>query len=667
MNRFVLPGAIGLGIVTAVARPACASGLESSGANGPPALVAPVRPDPGAQLKAILDEHVEWIKRESPIEASTRGDLRFNHLLRDESAAANTRRLGEVVDRLARLRMIDVTGLGEADRVSADLLRYTLETYVEGDKFHGEQMPLDARSGPQVWLPQMADTIPMRTDKHRADYVSRLEALPVLIDQTIEQMRAGLAAERVPPRVAVAGAEALCLALGSADVAKYPASSPFFRPLAALPAEDPLVERAKAAIAGALGVRETEPAGIVGAYRRLGEFLRDEYLPKCRETVGISEGVDGPALYDFLLRTHTTTNLTAEEIHTIGLKEVARIREQMFRVIARTDWAGKGSYPAGSDEQFKAFVQYLRTEPRFYYTDSEALLTGYRDICKRIDAELPRLFGVLPRNTYGVREIPSLSAPVSPMGYYYPGSLKGGVPGYFVVNTYRLDQRPKYEMIALTLHESVPGHHLQIARSQELAGEGRDGGIREGQAGVHEFRTWTSFTAYTEGWALYAERLGMEMAGSTGQPPDDQGAFDAGGNGAAGPAEELGRGLFADPYDDFGRLSYEMWRACRLVVDTGIHAQGWSRERAIDYMLSNTALSPLNIEREVDRYIGWPGQACAYKIGEFKIRELRARAEKALGGRFDLREFHDCILGTGNVPLPVLEARVDRWIETSRK
>ena len=571
-------------------------------------------------LLALLDEHVDWTLKNDPLDASRRGDLRFNDQLADISPQAISSRLAEAQDRLRRLNALESVGFTEDDRLDADLLRLELEQTLEAAKFHREQLPIDSRSGPQIWLPQMGDTLPLSTPKLRADYTARLQRVPVFIDQTIDQMRAGLAAGRVPPRVVMLGTVEQCRHLASADIRQTPSLSPFFAPLRSLPQTDEAARQARAAISD----------GIVPAYARLAEFLEREYIPSCRDTFGASDGVDGRALYDFALREHTTTDLTAEQVHQLGLAEVARIRAEMFQVIARTDFPQRDSLHA--DELFTAFIQYLRTNPRFYYTTPEALLTGYRDIAKRIDAQLPRLFGTLPRLPYGVREMPAFSAPASPTAYYYPGSLSAGVAGFFIANTYRLDQRPRYEMIALTLHEAVPGHHLQIALAQELVGQ-------------HPYRTFSGFTAFVEGWALYAERLGMEVGGE--DRPADPGS---------------GPGLYADPYDDFGRLTYEMWRACRLVVDTGIHAKGWTRTQAIDFMKANTALAPHNIEREVDRYIAWPGQACAYKLGELKIRQLRARAEKALGPRFDRRTFHDAVLDTGALPLPTLEAKIDRWI-----
>ncbi|MFQ5843714.1 MAG: DUF885 family protein, partial [Planctomycetota bacterium] len=421
---------------------------------------------------------------------------------------------------------------------------------------------------------------------------------------------------RTPPRIAMAGAAEQVLALAGKRYRDDPAAHPTYRPLRRLGPDDPLAKRARAAIR----------QGVVPSFERLGVFLRDTYVPGCRTELGASRSVDGPELYRFRLRVETTTGLGAKEVHELGRREVARIRAEMMEVIARSDFPRKGGL--AGDELFAAFVDHLRTDPRFYHRSADELLQGYRDIAKRVDAELPRLFGRLPRLTYGVRAMPDYLAPTAPTAYYYRGSLENGVPGYFVANTWRLDQRPRYEMIPLTLHEAAPGHHFQIALAQEMDG-------------VHEWRRHRGYTAFVEGWALYAERLGLEM----------------------GSGE---RGFYSDPYDDFGRLTYEMWRALRLVVDTGIHAFGWSRERAVETMLRNSALSRENIEREVNRSIVWPGQATAYKIGELKIRELRERAERSLGDRFDRRAFHDHLLAEGALPLGLLEKRIDAWIAARR-
>ncbi|MFO0873862.1 MAG: DUF885 domain-containing protein [Phycisphaerales bacterium] len=365
---------------------------------------------------------------------------------------------------------------------------------------------------------------------------------------------------------------------------------------------------------------------VVDALRRYRDFVVDEYLPRCRETIAATALPDGEAYYAHCLRVHTTTNLGAREIHEIGLGEVRRIRREMIEVIHRTDFIDLHPDAASLDEEalFRRFIEYLRTDPRFYHTSDTELLTGYRDICKRVDGWLPRMFRVLPRLSYGVKPIPRFMAAAQTTAYYQPGDIRNGEAGYFCANTFRLEMRPKYEMVALSLHESVPGHHLQISLAKELEG-------------LPEFRRQSRINAFVEGWALYAERLGVE------------------------------NGMYADPYDDFGRLLYEMWRACRLVVDPGMHALGWTREQAMAFLRDNTALSELNIQTEIDRYIGWPGQACGYKLGELTIRALRAEAERRLGPDFDIRAFHDAVLGAGALPLDLLEARVRQWIDAAAK
>lgn len=601
-------------------------------AQSPSANPAAIEPLPrSAALKALLDEHVEWLKRESPEESSTRGDERFNDQLYDTSPAATQHRLGELKDRLLRANALDAAAFSDAERLDLDLLRFELTRAVDGAPFHREQLPIDALSGPHIWLPQLCDRIPFRTDKHYADYATRLEAVPASIDGTIAQMRLGLQAGRVPPKAVLANTlERIRVQTAFAGDAEH---SPFYRPYLTRPTGDASAARARIAI-GEL---------VIPAFQRLAEFVEKEYLPRCRDTIGASEGIDGPDAYAYLLRMHTTLDLTPQQVHEIGLREVASLREQMMRVIAETGFTASG--PNGDAlrgaELFAAFLAHVRTDASFKFTSADDMLRAYRDLTKRVDPELPRLFGRLPRNTYGVRAIPDFAGPASPAAYYYPGSLRSGVPGYFMVNTSSLDRRTTYGMISLTLHESVPGHHFQIQLADEIRfaeSEGAGSG-----ASLHEFRSYLDYSSYVEGWALYCERLGLEM----GEKPRQAG----------------GRGFYANPYDEFGRLSDEMWRACRLVVDTGIHALDWSRERAVQYLLENSAVMPEDIEREVDRYIGWPGQACAYKLGQLKILELRERAERELGDRFDIRAFHDEILLGGALPLPVLDARITRWIE----
>ena len=407
------------------------------------------------------------------------------------------------------------------------------------------------------------------------------------------------------------------------DYKKDPTAHPFFKPFREDGVDAGMSQKATYII------RDE----IIPAFERLTDFTENTYVPGCRESIGASEGPWGPDFYAFRLENFTTLPLTAQDIHDTGLREVSRIRSEMMDTIARSDFDNKDNL--AGEALFTSFVNYLRTDARFYYTSADAMLRDYSHIAKEMDAVLPELFGKLPRLPYGIKPMPDYIAESAPTAYYYQGSVKNGVSGTFIVNTSQLKERPKYEMKALTYHESVPGHHLQIALSQELE-----------EAGLHKWRELVGYTVFIEGWGLYSERLGLEVGG-------EQGAT---------------RGFYEDPYDDFGRLSYEMWRALRLVVDTGIHAFGWTRQRAIDYMLQNSALTQKNVENEVDRYIAWPGQAVAYKTGELRIRALRARAEKKLGEQFDIRSFHDAVLEVGAIPLSVLEKRVNDWIaEVSAK
>lgn len=577
------------------------------------------------EVLALLDEYYDLQMRTSPEAASTKGDLRFNDQLSDVSAAAIARDRAEVRAILDRVRKFDRASLGEADAIDLDLLEYTLNVALDSARFFPEQQPITALSGPHIELPQLYLSIPLQNDALLTDYAARLEKIPVLIRQHIANMRDGLKAGRVPPKVILAKSVELTRGLAGDDAIKDPTISPFYAPFRARPSGDPISAR------GAKAVREQ----VVPAFRELADFLEKEYIPGCRETIGAGQGIDGIPYYESNLRRETTTKLSAQQIHDIGLKEVARIKAEMMRVIDETDWDDKGKYKG--EERFVKFVEFLRTDPRFYFTSDKAMLDGYKVICKSIDPDLTRLFGVLPRLTYGIRPIPRFAAPSSPAAYCYPGSIKSGIPGYFMVNTYDLSQRPKYGMWSLSLHEAVPGHHFQLSIADELEG-------------LHPYRTMLQYTSFVEGWALYSESLGLEM-----------------GDSPRTSANPSSRGVYADPYDYFGRLSDEIWRACRLVVDTGMHALGWTRQQAIDYMLANSAGTELDTVSEIDRYIGWPGQACAYKIGELKILELRSRAEKALGNQFDVRAFHDEVLGAGALPLSVLDKRIDRWIEKQKK
>ncbi len=574
--------------------------------------------DPG--LWALMNEAIELAFEESPMMVGPLlGDESRNDELGDESLPAILDRLSQRKALLARLKSIDRAGFSERDHLAADLLINQWETEQRLAAFKPWQQPISSISGPQVWLPQIGDRVPMMTRQHREDYLTKLKRIQIVIGDQMDNMRAGISEGRVPPAVVIQAVADQAMAQASGELREDPTKSPFFKPLRSLDEHDPIVIEARRVIA----------ERIIPVYQELAVFVQNEYLPACRDTIGASQGVDGINAYNAMIASHTTLpELSADDIYQRGLSEVARIRGEMMAVIESTDWNDEHTGFLNDDDRFKAFVEYLRTDPRFYYTEPDDLLNGYRAMSKRIDGLLPKLFVELPSLPYGVLPIPEFSAENAPTAFYYPGSAQNGRAGNFMANLTHLDQRPSYEMMALTLHEAMPGHHLQIALAQEIEGQ-------------HPIRKTMGFTGYIEGWGLYSEKLGLEMG-------------------------EGENGLYDDPYSNFGRLNFEMWRALRLVVDTGMHAKGWSRERAVEFMRSNGALSEHNIEAEINRYIGWPGQATGYKIGELTILELRAQAEDALGEGFDLRAFHKAVLGEGAMPLPVLRQRISRWIENHR-
>ncbi len=572
-------------------------------------------PSASEKLHEVFEDRLQWQLEQFPAMAMSRGDYSNAGRLTNHGMDDIIQRYHDTRRFLERLSIVPYDDLGKADKLSYELFELRLKNEIEGEQYRMFLAPIGGRSGTHQRIAQMAEQVRFRHYDDYAAYLTRLELVPELVNQTIELLQLGAAEGRTPPRVTLAGVPDQFDAL----VAPGGGLSALSEPLQRMPDLISLAQRKE------LRDRfdDASMPGVVLAVRALGDYIVDEYLPQCRESIAAVDLPDGEAYYAYRLRVMTTTDMTAAEIHRLGLNEVERIRAEMMDVIRSSDFMDR--YATGRDDNddrlFAAFVNYLRTNPRFYHKTADDLLVGYRDICKRVDEWLPKLFATLPRLPYGVRPIPAFMAPNQTTAYYRRGDIRNAEAGIFFANTYALDQRPKYEMIPLALHEAVPGHHLQVAIAQELEG-------------VPDFRKGWGFTAFGEGWALYSERLGIEM------------------------------GFYEDPYDDFGRLLYEMWRACRLVVDTGLHAFAWPRERAIEFMLDNTALSRLNIETEVDRYISWPGQACGYKIGELKIRELRATAERRLGDRFDLRMFHDVVLGAGSIPLTVLEKRVDFWINS---
>ena len=551
---------------------------------------------------------LDWARTmvESPEYATFVGYPGQNARWTDLSWSAIERRRRALTDPVRVIRSIDRTRLPERDRLNYDLFRRDAEEALAGSRFRAEYLqPVTQMGGPQ-YLAQTIAVMPTGSVHAYEDILARLDAIPTVLEQTVALLDSGLAAGVTPPRVTLRDVPAQIAGLLTED----PLASPLLRPFTAFPPSISAAEQERLRAAAVRSFRER----VAPAYGRLRGYLETTYLPRARETIAASALPDGRAWYAFRVRQQTTTDMTPQQIHARGLAEVARIRGQMDSVIRAVGFKGS----------FAEFVTFLRTDKRFYHTDSASLVRAYRDIAKRIDPGLVRLFGTLPRLPYGVETIPSYQAKSQTTAYYRQGSPEGARPGTYFVNTYALDTRPTWEMEALSLHEAVPGHHLQIALSQELKG-------------VPEFRRFGGYTAFVEGWGLYAESLGPEL------------------------------GMFEDPYSKFGQLTYEMWRAIRLVLDTGIHSMGWSRQQAIDYFEANSAKTKHDIEVEVDRYIVWPGQALAYKTGELKIRELRAHAASQLGDRFDVRAFHDELLGQGALPLDVLETRMRAWVERQRK
>jgi uncharacterized protein (DUF885 family) len=472
-------------------------------------------------------------------------------------------------------------------------------------RFPGDLLQINQMGGPQTSA-SIIGVMPAANVKDYTGIVARLRALPAVIDQTIALLDSGVKLGVTPPRIALRDLPAQV----ANAIPDDPLKSALLAPFTSFPIGIAESDRARLRADAVRAYNEQARP----AFQRLQTYLTNTYVPRAREAIGMSALPDGAAWYAYNVKVQTTTTRTPAEIHALGLSEVKRIRAQMDSLIRSTGFKG----------DFAAFTNMLRTDPKFFYTDSASLVRGYRDITKRIDPELPKLFGRLPRLPYGVTTIPSYSAPSQTTAYYQGGSPDSHRAGNFFVNTYKLDTRPKWEMEVLTVHEAVPGHHLQIAISQELEG-------------IPEFRRYGGYTAFVEGWGLYSESLGPEL------------------------------GLYTDPYSKFGQLTYEMWRAIRLVIDTGIHAFGWSRQQAIDYFKANSAKTENDITVEVDRYIVWPGQALAYKSGELEIKALRKYAEQELGSRFDIRAFHDQILSQGGLPLDVLDTRIRAWVGHVKK
>ena len=556
-------------------------------------------------LRDLLDEAWQFELREDPLLATQVGDHRYDAALPRLTIADVERRVEAKRQFLRRAEGIAREKLARPEQINLDIFRRQLRDEIAEAEFKTYLMPITNREGFHVSFPELRRNVPLRTAEDYENYIARLAGFDRYAQDHIELLRGGIAAGVTLPAVTIDGAGEAIRPHVVADAA----NSVFYEPFRAFPESVPEADRARLDAAG----REAILQGIVPGYRRFLEFIESEYSQAARGTIAASALPQGRKFYRHRVRSFTTLDLTPEEVHATGLAEVARIRTEMQTIVERVKFDG----------DLPAFIRHLRTDPQFYATTPEELLKEVAYALKRMDGELPRLFSKLPRTPYGIREIPAYIAPRTTTAYYSPPPGDGSRGGYYYVNTYDLASRPLFEVEALSLHEAVPGHHLQIALQQELED-------------LPPFRRFGGCTAFIEGWGLYSERLGLEV------------------------------GFYQDPYSDFGRLSFEMWRACRLVVDTGIHYLGWTREQSIDFMVDNTPLALLNIRSEVDRYIAWPGQAVAYKIGELKIRELRSLAEAELGDGFDVRAFHAVVLESGAVPLEVLEENVRAYVAAEK-
>jgi prolyl oligopeptidase len=556
--------------------------------------------DAGEDFNALLDEAWEWHLAENPMVASRAGDRRYNTEWRDGSLTAIEQRHLQRRDFLRRVYAIDRAALPEADKLNYELFRRDMQRRVDEHQFKGFLMPFSQRGGVQN-LDNQANQLRFETVGDFEDWLARMDKIDTVVDQTIEVANRGIERgfvlprvlmERIPDQIAV-------------QLVENGEESPFYRTFETLPGSITEKDQERLRETAIKTIEDT----VVPAYRKLARYFEKTYLPATRETVGLSSLPNGSAWYEFLARRYTTTVMTPDEIHRTGLEEVKRIRGEMQQIIDELGFEG----------DFQDFLTFLRTDPQFYYDNPDDLYEAYLATSKRIDPELVKLFGTLPRMPYGVKPIPDAIAPDTTTAYYSRPAADGSRAGIYWVNLYRPEVRPKYEIEVLSVHEAMPGHHLQLAIQQEIGD-------------MPNFRRYTGFTAFVEGWGLYSESLGYDL------------------------------GLYKDAYSRFGALTYDMWRAVRLVVDTGIHYKGWTRQQAIDFFKDNAAKTEHDIVNEIDRYIVMPGQALAYKIGQLKILSLRAQAEATLGDDFDVREFHDVLLGGGALPLDILQRRMDDWL-----
>ena len=555
---------------------------------------------PQDQFESLLGSEWSKVVNDNPVYASSMGDLSRNTEWSDTSVENIYSDHQHQLDVLNRLDSLDISNFSEDNKVNYKLFNQEYKNSTESHAYKTFLIPFSHRGGIQLQH-ETISIVPLRNKQHYLDWIERISKIDVLVDAAIEKAKLGISEEIVPPRFLMQKVFKQIKLQAFVE----PKDSPFYRAFLEI---DSSIERVDIdeIQQEALNVIKLK---VIPAYVKLHRFFKDEYLPACRTSIGIKEINNGKEYYEFLARKFTTTNLSPKEIHEIGLSEVARIRDEMDIIINDVKWEGT----------FKSFLDDLRTNPKFYYETSEELFESYLATSKRIDPELVKLFKVLPSMPYGLKPIPMESAPDTTTAYYQRPAADGSRAGYYYVNLYRPEVRPKYEIEVLSVHEAMPGHHLQIALAMELD--------------LPNFRKYGGITAFVEGWGLYSERLGYDL------------------------------GLYKDPYSKFGQLTYDMWRAIRLVVDTGMHYFDWTRQDAINYFLENSAKTKQDVMNEVDRYINWPGQALAYKIGQLKILELRAKAESEFGEDFDIKDFHHEVLKRGALPLDILEEYINQWIE----
>ena len=554
------------------------------------------------QFESFLANQWDEGLKDNPIFASNLGDKRFNTKISSNSISQFKINKAKEEKSLKELQLFNIEFLNDENKLNYKLAELSMLNSIERMNFPSYLMRLNQRGGIQSFY-ETGDRLVYTSKQDYEDWLTRLNSFVENIDNSLTNNKQGLELGYTQPKLVTRGVIAQISAIINSDIENHPYLKVFKNADESLMSSNEktdLINRAKTLISN-----EINPS-----YKRLHDFLKNEYLSNSRDSIGISDVPNGSKWYEVLSNYHTTTNLSPDEIHDIGLSEIKRIRSEMEKIISDLEWDG----------DFNSFLNYLRTSPRFYYDNPEDLFNAYLIMSKTIDPLLPKIFKTFPRAPYGVIPIPAESAPFTTTAYY--NSPSKGKPGYFYANLYKPESRPKYEIPVLTVHEAVPGHHFQISIAQELEN-------------VPTFRKYQSFTAFIEGWGLYSEELGDHI------------------------------GLYDDPYDKFGQLTYDMWRAIRLVVDTGMHYKDWSRDDAINLFIENTAKSKLDIENEVDRYIAWPGQALAYKIGQLKILELRSKAEKELGEKYDIKDFHYEVLKRGSLPLDLLEFYINQWIEDS--